>query len=701
MDPRVEDAALRSGVDREDRLRLIIEAAPSAMIVVNETGRVVLVNSEAGRSFGYTRDELLELQIEDLIPHRFRSHHDIEREAYFVHPDRRGMGLGRELFGLRKDGTEMPVEIGLNPIVIDGERFVLASVIDITERLRGQAAENAARVDVLRRSILDTIPFSIMATDRLGRIVTANPAAESLLGYRADELIGRSLVDIDGAARRTYGDGTPILGDEDGDDSEWVYRHKDGWLIPVQEAIAPLESGVGAEPGFLVVAYDITRRVEDRERMEHMASHDSLTNLANRSLLVRHLELALETAARTSLEVVLLLLDLDHFKRINDSLGHHIGDEMLLVVSERLRAWTRTGDLVARLGGDEFVIVFHDVLPESDLDARINTLMDEVLAPVVVHGYELAVTGSIGGTRFPVDAADPVELLKHADIAMYQAKAAGRDNVQWFEPRMLEENSDRLALSAALRQALDHPDHGELSVVYQPQIDLTTNEVVGVEALARWTSPALGSVPPDRFIPVAEDGGMIPQLGGWVLQTACLALADLQVQMGRPLRLAVNVSPRQMRGSAWLEEIVAAIDGAGIRPEQLEVEITEGLLIEDHGDVVATLQSLRDLGVAIVVDDFGRGYSSLAYLTKFPIDKIKIDRSFVQEIVSVDHNAAIVDAIIVMAHALGMTVVAEGVETEAQERYLRERGCDEVQGYRYSPGVPAGSVKMVAQAIGA
>lgn len=702
MGSRTEDAAPASGIDSEDRLRLVIEAAPSAMIVVNDRGRLVVVNSEAERSFGYTREELLDLRIEDLIPTRFRSHHDGERDAYFANPDRRGMGVGRELYGLRKDGTEMRVEIGLNPIVIDGERFVLASVIDITERLRGQAAEDAARHDVLRRSILDTIPFSIIATDRHGRIVTANPAAESLLGYQSDELIDTSLSVIDGAPRQTYSDGALRLGDAGGDDIEWVYRRKEGELIPVQEAIVPLESEDGETTGFLAVAYDISHRVEARERMEHMATHDSLTNLANRALLIRHLDAALETTARSSLELVLVLIDLDHFKRINDSLGHHIGDELLLVVAERLQARTRTrtDDLVARLGGDEFVIVFHDVEPGAPMDRRLTDLMADVLAPVVIHGYELAVTGSIGGTRFPLDGATPAELLKHADIAMYQAKAAGRNNVQWFEPRMLEENSDRLALSAALRQALDQLDQGELSLAYQPQIDLASGQVVGLEALARWTSPTLGPVGPDRFIPVAEDGGMITPLGGWVLRTACAALAALQVQMGRSLRMAVNVSPRQMRGTAWLDEIADALERSGIEPSQLEVEITEGLLIDDHGDAVAMLESLRALGITIVIDDFGCGYSSLAYLTKFPIDKIKIDRSFVQEIASADHNAAIVDAIIVMAHALGMTVVAEGVETEAQERYLRERGCDEVQGYYYSAGVPAGAVAMVAQAIG-
>lgn len=685
---------LRDVTDHEERLRLIIEAVPSAMVLVDANGRIVLVNSEAERAFGYAREELLTLGVEDLMPERFRARHGHERTSYAARPDRRAMGVGRELFGLRRDGTEMPIEIGLNPITVGDERYVLASIIDITERLRGQEALAAARQDALQRSILDTMPFSIIATDSTGRIRTANPAAADLVGWDQAELIGRSLLDIDGAERQRYPDGSPVLAHAAGDEAEWTYRRKDGSRVPVHEAIVPLAADDGGV-GFLVVAYDITQRIESRERIEHIVTHDSLTNLPNRSLLVRHLDQALERAERDEAELALVLLDLDHFKRINDSLGHHIGDELLIVVAERLLAGTRTDDLVARLGGDEFVIILDDLVPGADLDRRLEELMADVLAPVVVHGYELAVTASVGGSRYPADGRDPATLLKNVDIAMYRAKAAGRNGISWFEPAMLEENSDRLALSAALRQALEQD---ELAVVYQPQVDLLTGEVVGVEALARWTSPSLGPVPPDRFIPVAEDGGMIAQLGAWVLSTACTSLARVQEQLGRPLRLAVNVSPRQLRGRAWLDEIATAIELAGIEPSQLEVEITEGLLIEDHGDVIAMLDSLRSLGVSIVVDDFGRGYSSLAYLTRFPIDKLKIDRSFVQEI-STAENAAIVDAIIVMAHALGMTVVAEGVETPAQERYLRERGCDEVQGYLYSPGVPAGSLEMVTRAL--
>ena len=691
---QAEDAA---AFDHEERLRLIIEAAPNAMIMVNDRGRIVLVNSETERSFGYSRDELLTMSVEELVPERFRNAHRGFREGYFTSPDRRRMGHGRELFGLRRNGTEMPIEIGLNPIATGGEQFVLASIIDITERLLSRQVEDDVRQDELRRSILDTIPFSIIATDPQGRIMTANPAAEALLGYRHDELIGAWITKIDAEHRAQAPDGALQLAGSPDAEIEWTYRRKDGRLIPVNEAIVDLRGDDAVSTGFLVVAYDITKRIEAGARIEYMANHDALTSLPNRVMLMRHLAGAIDRAAADGSEVALLLLDLDHFKRVNDSLGHHVGDDLLLQVSERLLSWTRREDLVARLGGDEFVLVFGGVSARADLTARLDEMQD-VLGPVQVQGYELAVTASTGGAIYPLDGATPMQLLKHADVAMYRAKAAGRNNAQWFEPSMLDEINDKLSMSGALRQAMSA---GELSTAYQPQIDLATGALVGFEALARWRSPQLGSVPPDRFIAAAEDGGMIGELGGWVLKQACTDIAALQREVGRPLRLSVNVSPHQLRGTAWLEEVLAALDATGLEPSQLEVEITEGLLIDDHGDAVVLLDRIRRMGVTIVIDDFGRGYSSLAYLTRFPIDKLKIDRSFIQEIASEDADAAIVDAIIVMAHALGLTVVAEGVETVEQERYLRARGCDEVQGYLYSPGVPLEEVAAAVRRLDA
>jgi diguanylate cyclase (GGDEF)-like protein/PAS domain S-box-containing protein len=589
--PDVLSSTARSS-DEERRLRLIIEATPNAMLMVDVDGRIVLVNSETEKLFGYQRAELLAMRVDELIPERFRGHHRGFRRTFFDHPDTRAMGAGRHLFGLRSDGSEVPIEIGLNPLETDEGVFVLAAIIDITERKRSEErlreAEAALQEDAMRRALLAEVT--------------------------------------------------------------------------------------------------------------HLANHDVLTDLPNRTMLLNHLVDAIARADRDETEIVVLLLDLDHFKRINDSMGHHMGDELLLAMSARLQHWVREDDLVARLGGDEFVVVFGGVPDGKALTPRIEELMQVVLAPVDVHSQELAVTVSMGGVRYPADGGDPATLLKNADTAMYHAKASGRNNFQWFYDAMLDETNDKMAIAAALRQALDRD---ELSVVYQPQVDLGTGQVVGMEALARWDSPELGPVGPDRFIPVAEDSGMIRQLGQWVLHRACRDALEIERAFGTPLRLAVNVSPRQFHSPEWGAVVAEVLEETCFDPHRLELEITEGILMDDPYDVIEQLQVFRGLGIAIVVDDFGTGFSSLSYLTRFPIDKIKIDRSFVREVNLDDADAAIVDTIIVMAHTLGMTVVAEGVETRDQERYLQRRACDEAQGFRYGAGVAAGRFAEVVAAIAA
>ncbi len=548
----------------------------------------------------------------------------------------------------------------------------------------------------LRRSIIDTIPFSIIATDPYGVIVTANPSAEKLLGYDRDELVGRMLSTVHGDTDHDVlppADGSPEPTADEG--RERIYQRRDGFIIPVNEAITSLQSRSGELHGFLAIAYDITERHRAQQEAEFLANHDALTRMPNRAMFVQHLTTVLNDPGRSGHETALLLLDLDHFKRVNDSLGHQAGDELLLRVAERLRRWSGPTDFVARLGGDEFVIVVVGLTDASALSARVDELRNELLAPVVVAGSEIALTASIGGAVYPGHGHDPTTLLKHADTAMYEAKAAGRNAFQWFDDGMLDRTNGRISLASALRNAINA---GGLSVAYQPQVDLRTGRVTGFEALARWRNGPLGPVGPDEFIPVAEDTGMIVQLGGWILRRACRDIASIQAVLGRPLRLAVNVSPRQFRSAGWVGEVLGALHDSGLDASQLELEITEGILMDDRWQVLAVLRELRGLGVKIVIDDFGQGYSSLAYLTRFPIDKLKIDRSFIQSLGAA--NAPIVDAIIVMSHALGLIVVAEGVETSEQEDYLRSRGCDEAQGYLWSPAVPADRAVRTVQAIG-
>lgn len=670
-------------VEGLEQLQLAIEAAPNAMLIADARGEIVLANGEAARSFGYTPEELRSLRVDDLVPAESRGHHDRLREHYFHDPQRRGMGAGRELYGVRKDGGAVPVEIGLNPIVIAGETYVLASIIDITQRLREQAVAETSRRAAQVQSILTTLPMSVIATDLDGVIVSTNPAAESLLGYGPGELVGCGLTEVDGVERTYDLDGEVNWAYSD-ETSERVYRRRDGSTVPVNEEVVVLRDDLGTASGYLAVAYDITQRIQSRQRVEHMLRHDSLTDLPNRTELLTRLGTVLQRAEREGVQAALLLLDLDHFKRVNDTLGHDVGDDLLQRVASRLSSWVRADDIVARLGGDEFVIVLTGIAPSVDLSGRISSLMGMLLSPIEVRGYEVAVTASLGGAIFPTHGRSPATLLRHADVAMYRAKTAGRDGVRWFDESMLGELNEKLALSGALRQALGD---GELFVVYQPQYNLHDGRLVGFEALARWNSPVFGSVSPDRFIPVAEDSGLILTLGEWVLRRACTDITLLEQALGVPLQMAVNMSPRQLRGRNWLEQIMDTLEQSGVRPSQFSLEITEGILLEDQRDIVEAMHALRAAGIKIVVDDFGRGYSSLSYLTRFPVDKIKIDRSFVEPIGNDQEAAAVVDAIIAIAHALNMEVIAEGVETAVQEAYLRDHGCDQVQGFRYSEGV--------------
>jgi diguanylate cyclase (GGDEF)-like protein/PAS domain S-box-containing protein len=668
------------GTDHERRLRLILEAAANALVLLDRDGRLLMANARAEETFGYSGAALCSMRLADLLPERLQEPLRQVVESFFDDPACRTPRARTEIWCRRPDGTEVPADLGLTAIVVDGTHLALASVVEVAHR----PSPLTRREDDLHGSIVDNIPFSVIATDPAGVVVSANPGATRLLGNSRDDLVGRPLSLVDPTRSEDAGLLAETLAARAGSERERDYRRRDGTIVPVTEAVTRLHHRGGATSGFLAVAYDNTKRRQAQAAVHFMANHDALTNLANRAMLVRHLVGAIDGASDEGTQLALVLLDLDHFKRVNDSMGHHAGDVLLLHVADRLKRFSPRADLVARLGGDEFVVVFTGVADAAGLTADIEDLLQAVTAPISIQGTDLAITLSAGGVVCPRDADNPSALLRLADTAMYHAKAAGRNGFAWFTESMLDDANERSALASDLRLALTAD---ELSVAYQPQVDLATGEVAGFEALVRWNSPTHGPVPPARFIPAAEESGMIVELGSWVLERACHDVAEMQRRLGRRIRIAVNCSPRQFHTTGWVDTVLGSLARSGLEADQLELEITEGVLMDDRWDVLDVLSDLRSHGVSIAIDDFGQGYSSLAYLARFPIDKLKIDRAFVERISAGTTEAPIVDAIIGMAHALGMEVIAEGVETEYQEGYLRAHGCEQVQGFLYSPAL--------------
>lgn len=456
----------------------------------------------------------------------------------------------------------------------------------------------------------------------------------------------------------------------------------------------PVFDSDGVFKGYHGTGTDITARKLTEQRIHHVAQHDALTGLPNRSLLQDRLVQAVVYAQRSGHAVWVMLIDLDRFKFVNDSMGHKAGDVLLMTIAARLRSALRDTDTVARLSGDEFVVILAEHDDEKLTPDIVQRLMDSVALPVMLGSHEYFVTCSIGVAAYPSDGAASDGLIEHADIAMYRAKKLGRNNFQFYTPAMNDEAIERVRIESALRNALERD---EFVLHYQPQVCLMTGRVVGMEALIRWQHPELGVVAPSRFISVAEETGLIVPIGAWVMRTAC-AQNRLWTDAGYgPLRIAVNLSARQFGSPTLLAEITAVLEETGLGPDLLEIELTESLFMSDVTVAVELLHAMKALGVHLSIDDFGTGYSSLSYLSRFPIDVLKIDRSFVSAITRDDSDAAIVASIIALAHNLQLKVIAEGVETAEQLDYLRRHGCDELQGYLFSAPLPADAFEKLLQ----
>ena len=485
---------------------------------------------------------------------------------------------------------------------------------------------------------------------------------------------------------------------------ETLAQRADGSEFPVELTVS--ETLLDGKQQFILILRDITDRRLTQERLSFLANFDSLTGLPNRVLFRDRLEQAMARARRSRQPMALMFLDLDHFKVINDSLGHEVGDQLLRRVAELLKSCLRTVDSVARtsagdtftvsrLGGDEFTVIAEQLDSAEDAAHIARRILDALETPIHLMEHELHVSASIGISMYPSDNTDQDGLVRHTDMAMYRAKAMGRGTYSFFSDELSAEVAARLLLEGQLRHALERQ---EFVLHYQPKANLQTGEVTGVEALIRWHAPGRGLVPPDRFIRVLEDSGLILPVGAWVIRTACAEMATWDLAGLPPLSLAVNLSARQFRQPYLARFIEDALCEAGIDPKRLEVELTESMLMEDNEATNGVLAALAAMGVRVAMDDFGTGHSSLSYLKRFDIDTLKIDRSFVSELPHDPEDKAIATAIVAMGHSLHMKVVAEGVETQAQAQCLRELGCDEMQGYLLSrPMPPAALLAWVTQ----
>ncbi len=669
---KAAEEALR---ESEQRFRNLFEHTDAIPVQgYDEDRRVVYWNPASEKLFGYSREQALGRRLEELVLPEGLSEQFMEGVQRWLQEGEPLPSGERELINFRGD----PVPVFVSHVMLektDGRREMYCIDIDL-----GESKRIERQVRTLSQAV-EQSPVAVMITDTRRCIEYVNSAFEEITGYHADDVIGRdpSILESPSTPPERYTELWRMLREGHSWKGELESRRKTGERYWEYAYYAPVMDESGEIRHYLAVSEDITLRKQQQQRILHQAHFDALTDLPNRFLSLDRLDHAIREARRSGECVALLFLDLDDFKKINDSLGHEVGDQVLIEAAGRLRASVRSGDTVGRLGGDEFVVLLGGLNDAADALPVVDNLMTRLREPYRLDGRELVMSVSIGIAAYPQDGDDVSELLRKADSAMYHAKGQGRNAFSFFTEEMNREVSYRLSLEEQIHGALDR---NEFHVVYQSKVDVATGAVIGAEALLRWTNPKLGNVPPDEFIPVAEQTGMIVPLGQFVLQEA-LAMAARQRQRRPDFHVAVNLSPRQFRDPNLVGEIDAALQRNGLPPPALELEITEGVLMSGHAHIDEALHQLTRLGVRIAMDDFGTGYSSLSYLREYPFDVLKIDRSFVRDIGEDAADRELISASIAMAHGLGLEVVAEGVETEEQRAFLHSLRCDCAQGYLF------------------
>ncbi|WP_374001278.1 putative bifunctional diguanylate cyclase/phosphodiesterase [Massilia sp. CFBP 13647] len=677
----------REALDWLYRFVAAIELSPSVAVHSQDRQGVVRFwNRACAELTGISADEAVGQPFAKLVRHLGKQQ---EFDDTIASVWRTGAAVrAREWHVELRDGRRLWLHSSHFPIPEDGRgkedvRQVFCMEVDVTARKELEES--------LRRAsqVFDHARDAILLVDREHRVLAANRAYADLTGYAVEEVVGAELPSLQlGVQDRAFFDRLrdQLDGHQHWEGELWGVR-RDGSTIPIRAALSPITDAGGAVTSYMVMLTDISERRRAVEQARHQAEHDALTGLPNRILFMDRLGQALATVARQHRQFALMFIDLDHFKAINDSHGHEVGDSVLQEVANRLRRCVRRVDTVSRLGGDEFVVLLADIGGVDQAAHVAATIMQSVARPLAAPPGSVSLSVSIGIAICPSDGDDPKTLLRHADVAMYHAKESGRSAFQFFSPAMNSRVLERVQTENRLRRALEN---GEFELEYQPEIDIGSGRTVGFEALIRWRDPERGLLHPDAFIRAAEESGLIVPIGQWVLQEACRQGRRWH-DAGFPVVVAVNLSNVQFTHDDLLPYVDEALQASGLAPEFLDLEITEQSIMNGDAATLATVDTLRARGVQLTVDDFGTGFSSLSSLRRFPLSKLKIDRSFIDDIVNAPEGAAMIPAIIALARSLKLKVIAEGVETAAQLDYLQRHGCDEYQGFYARTGEGAAS----------
>ncbi len=691
---RLRHQAERDLAASEERFHKVADSIKDGMIIVNQNSLITYCNPAAEKMFDYTNAELLgSVWYELLTP---RGYHDFFRQnSVQFRETGQGPSIGRtiELSAVRKGGEEFPVEVSFSSVMINGFWHGAGLVRDISERRRTDAVNRKLA------AIVESSDDAIIGMTIGGIITTWNQGATKIYGYTADEMIGKSVKILAQEGRQheitdlleVVATGRRIA------HYETSRQRKDGRQIEISLSLSPIRGFSGETKGISAIDRDITERKAAEKEIKYLAFYDPLTKLPNRRLLLDRMHQALAGSVHSHLHGAILYIDLDNFKIINNTSGHDVGDQLLIEVARRLESCVRESDSVAHLGADEYVVMLEDLSRSyQEAASQAKAVSEKILAtldaPYTIANNEHHNTPSIGVTLFPDSESTADELLKQANIAMFQAKLAGRNTLRFFDPEMQVALASRAVLEAALRLGIQHR---QFVLHYQPQVDSDGN-IFGAEALLRWEHPERGMVSPDQFIPLAEETELILPIGQWVLEAACAQLEIWSSNAStRNLQLSINVSARQFRQADFVDKVRLALENANAPAARLKLELTESLVLVDIEETIEKMQALKQLGVGFSIDDFGTGYSSLAYLTRLPIDLLKIDRSFVRNLPDSPNDAVIVQTIITMAKSIGLAVIAEGVETEAQRQFLDQHGCPNYQGYLFSKPVELAAFEVL------